>query len=188
MAAATNNKGDLPEGFVSPFKRVAQEDRFDDALASVAILTGKSLADVRKLAEQLGLPKTGPYWVDNDMVAKLLMNLGSLVASNYKEFASIDALPDVAILLVDYDETTEVGRHVVWHHIRGTKTQQAFHYVVPDRKPLFVSKVACPNIERRPFSLRSHRPNGQGFDFPERKRQSDHFCDERHPWFLKSAS
>ena len=130
MAAATNNKGALPEGFVSPFKRVPQEDRFDDALACVAILTGKSLADVRKLAEQLGLPKTGPYWVDNDMVAKLLMNLGSLVASNYKEFASIDALPDVAILLVDYDETTEVGRHVVWHHIRGTKTQQAFHYVI----------------------------------------------------------
>jgi hypothetical protein len=129
--AASSNKGALPDGFVSPFKRVPQEDRFDDALASVAsILGGKSLADVRKLAEQLGLPKTGPYWVDNDMIAKLLMNLGSLVASNYKEVTSVSALPDVAILLVDYDENTEVGRHVVFHHIRGTKDQQAFSYVI----------------------------------------------------------
>jgi hypothetical protein len=128
--AASNGKGALPEGFVSPFKRVPQEDRFDDALACVAILTGKSLAEVRKLAEQLGLPKTGPYWVDENMFAKLLINLGGLVASKYKEVTSVDALPYVAILLVDYDENTEVGRHVVWHHVKGTKEQPAFHYVI----------------------------------------------------------
>jgi hypothetical protein len=128
--ATTNNKGALPEGFVSPFKRVAQEDRFDDALASVAILTSKSLAEVRKQAEQYGLPKTGPYWLDIDMIAKLLMNLGGLVATDYKEVTSIDALPDVAILLVQWDARTEVGRHVVFHHIRGSKDQAAFHYVV----------------------------------------------------------
>jgi hypothetical protein len=58
------------------------------------------------------------------------MNLGGLVATDYKEVTSIAALPDVAILLVDYDAKTEVGRHVVWHHIRGSKDQVAFHYVV----------------------------------------------------------
>jgi len=128
--ASTNTKGALPAGFTSPFKLVAQIDRFDDLLACVAILTGKPMADVRKLAEQFGLPKTGPYWVDHVMTAKLLMNLGNLVATSYKEFTSFAALPDVAILLVDYSETTEIGRNLIWHHIRGTKEQQAFSYVI----------------------------------------------------------
>ena len=128
--ASTNTKGALPAGFTPPFKLIPQLDRFDDLLACVAILTGKSLADVRKQAEQFGLPKTGPYWVDIDMTAKLLMNLGSLVATNYKECPSLAALPDVAILLIDYDEDTEIGRHVIWHHIRGTKDQPAFSYVI----------------------------------------------------------
>lgn len=128
--ASTNTKGALPPGFTPPFTLIVQQDRFDDLLACVAILTGKSMADVRKQAEQFGLPKTGPYWVDNVMTAKLLMNLGSLVGTSYKEFTSFAALPDVAILLIDYDKDTEIGRHVVWHHIRGTKDQQAFSYVI----------------------------------------------------------
>ena len=128
--ASTNTKGALPAGFTPPFKLIPQLDRSDDLLACVAILTGKSLADVRKQAEQFGLPKTGPYWVDIDMTAKLLMNLGNLVATKYKEFTSFAALPDVAILLIDYDEDTEIGRHVIWHHIRGTKDQQALSYVI----------------------------------------------------------
>ncbi|WP_395057137.1 hypothetical protein [Polaromonas sp.] len=128
--ASTNSKGALPTGFTSPFTLILQQDRFDDLLVCAAILTGRPMADVRKLAEQFGLPKTGPYWVDNVMTAKLLMNLGSLVATSYKEFTSFAALPDVAILLVDYSETTEIGRHVIWHHIRGTKEQQAFSYVI----------------------------------------------------------
>lgn len=128
--ASTNAKGALPTGFTSPFKLSPQQDRFDDLIVCVSIVTAKSMSDVRKLAEQFGLPKTGPYWVDNDMTAKLLINLGNLVATKYKEFTSFDALPDVALLLVDYDEATEVGRHVIWHHIRGTKDQQAFSYVI----------------------------------------------------------
>lgn len=128
--ASTNTKGALPAGFIPPFKLIPQQDRFDDLLACVAMLSGKSLADVRKQAEHFGLPKTGPYWVGIDMTAKLLMNLGGLVATGYKEFTSFAALPDVAILLIDYDEATEIGRHVIWHHIRGTKDQQSFSYVI----------------------------------------------------------
>ena len=128
--ATTNIKGLLPAGFTSPFQRVPQEERFDDALAVVATLTGKTLADVRKQAEQYGLPKTGPYWVDGDLIAKLVMNIGGLVASNYKEFTSVAALSEVAILLVEYDESTELGRHVLFHHIRGGKDQAAFNYVI----------------------------------------------------------
>lgn len=127
--AAAKVIGQLPAGFVSPFKRVAMEERIDDSLACVATLTGQSLADIKKLAVQLGFPKHGPAWVGPDLIVKLL-NQYDLVASDYKDVASIDALPDVAILLVDYDPKTEIGRHVVWHHLRGKPEREAFHYLI----------------------------------------------------------
>jgi len=105
------------------------EERIDDSLACVATLTGQSLADIKKLAVQLGFPKHGPAWVGPDLIAKLLNQYG-LIASDYKDVASIDALPDLAILLVDYDAKTEIGRHVVWHHLRGKPEREAFHYLI----------------------------------------------------------
>jgi hypothetical protein len=129
MASKAVNTG-LPEGFVSPFKRVEMRERMDDSLACIATLTGRTLDDVTKLAIEFGLPPYGPCFVDEDMIAKLLMNLGNLVATKYKDFVSIDALPDVAILLVDYDEDTEIGRHVVWHHVRGSKDRPSFRYIL----------------------------------------------------------
>lgn len=127
--AAAKPTGQLPAGFVSPFKRVAMEERIDDSLACVATLTGQSLADIKKLAIQLGYPKHGPAWVGPDLIAKLL-NQYDLIASDYQDVASIAALPDVAILLVDYDPKTEIGRHVIWHHLRGKPEREAFHYLI----------------------------------------------------------
>lgn len=128
MATIKPNNG-LPPGYVSPFKRVEMEERIDDALACVAILTKQSLADIKKLAFQHGFPEHGPAWVNDPLIAKLLYQLG-LVGSEYKQVDSISALPDVAILLSAYSQVTEIGRHVVWHHVRGTPELAAFHYVI----------------------------------------------------------
>lgn len=122
--------GQIPSGFVSPFNRVQMEERADDALSCIAILTGRTLAEVNKMAVTLGYPAHGPAWVDISLIAKLLFNLSNLVASDYKDFVSLDAMPDVAILMVDYKEDTDIGRHVVWHHVRGTAAQPAFSYVI----------------------------------------------------------
>lgn len=48
-AATTSSK--IPEGFVSPFKRVEMEPnvRFDDGLCCVAMLTGQPLDVIKKL-------------------------------------------------------------------------------------------------------------------------------------------
>jgi len=129
MASKPVNSG-LRQGFEPPFKRVQMEERMDDSLACIATLTGRPLEEVKKLAFDMGLPKNGPCYVTEDMIAKLLMKAGNLVGSKYKDFEKVDLLPDVAILLVDYDEETEIGRHVVWHHVRGTKEQQSFHYII----------------------------------------------------------
>lgn len=129
MATIKNNNGQLPAGYVSPFKRVEMEERIDDALACVAILTNQSLADIKKLAFQHGFPEHGPAWVGDTLIAKLLYQHG-LVGSEYKQVDSLSAMPDVAILLANYNPSTEIGRNVGWHHVRGTPDQAAFHYVI----------------------------------------------------------
>lgn len=129
MASKKVNKG-LPELFTSPFARVQMKERIDDSLACIATLTNRTLEDVTKMAIDFGLPANGPCFVNEDMIAKLLMKAGGLVATKYKEVDSIDALPYVAILLVEYSEETEIGRHVVWHHVKGVKDVPSFHYVI----------------------------------------------------------
>jgi hypothetical protein len=129
MASKPINTG-LPQGFQSPFKRVQMAATMDDSMACISTLTGRNLEEVMKMAAEMGLPQHGPYYVSEDMIAKLLMKAGGLVGSKYKEFDEFDLLPDVAILLVDYDEETEIGRHVVWHHVRGTPEQPSFHYAI----------------------------------------------------------
>lgn len=122
--------GKIPDGFTSPFKRVQMEERNDDALACIAILSGRSLAEVTALAVQAGYPKEGPAYVHQALILKILNSLG-LKGSAYEPFTSLDVLPDVAILAVDYQgDITDVSRHVVWHHVRGTAEQQAFSYVI----------------------------------------------------------
>lgn len=129
MASKQINSG-LPQGFKSPFNRVPMKERMDDSIACVSTVANRSLEEVTKMAFDMGLPQHGPCYVTHDMIARLLMKAGNLVGSKYKEFEKFDLLPDVAILLIDYDEDTEIGRHVVWHHVRGTPEQPAFHYVI----------------------------------------------------------
>ena len=107
--------------FQPAFKRVAQQDRHDDTLAVIAMLTGKTLDAIFRQAEGLGLPKIGPFqaWIDGDMIAKLLAGNG-LVATVWKECANYKDLPEIAIVMVDYDADWEVGRCVLYH--RGTSS------------------------------------------------------------------
>jgi hypothetical protein len=129
MATKSMSGGKMPEGFTSPFKRVPMEERNDDALACIATLSGRTLADVTKVAVSLGYPERGPAWVDNQLITRVLNALG-LIGGEYQEAPSIDALPYVAILMVDYDPKTEIGRHVVWHHVKGSANTPSWSYVV----------------------------------------------------------
>lgn len=111
-----------PTGFNPFFKRVSQgDDRHADIFAVCAMLTNKSLADIQRQAETLGVPKSGPYYpfLDGDMIAKILIEHG-LVATVWKESFHFDELPDVAIAMVSYDSTVESGRCVLFHRQRMT--------------------------------------------------------------------
>ena len=117
--------------FQPSFKRVAQQGRHDDTFAVLAMLTGKAMDAIFRQAEELGLPKIGPFhaWIDGDMIAKLLAGNG-LVATVWKECANYKDLPEVAIVMVDYDADWEVGRCVLYHRGSSSDGKTAQPYVV----------------------------------------------------------
>lgn len=88
MASTPATNTAAPAASFKPFFQcISQgEDRHADVLACCAMLCNKSLADIFKHAETLGLPKVGPYWLyaDGDFIARLLAAHG-LVATVWKE-------------------------------------------------------------------------------------------------------
>ena len=118
-------------GFQPAFKPVTTRDRHACALASVAIIAGTTLEDVWKTAEELGLPKTGPYnhMIDGDFLAALFAKY-SLVATVWKECTKISQLPDCCLALVDYDAEWEVGRHVVIHRAKASHDAKMVIYAI----------------------------------------------------------
>lgn len=97
------------------FKRVQQEVDHDCAFACIAMIASKSLDDVIKVAiDKFGHPANGPYYITEEMINKILAHYG-FVSTIYKEVETglID-IHNVAIVMVDYDPETEIGRHAVF--------------------------------------------------------------------------
>jgi hypothetical protein len=127
---ASTTSGQLPNGFVSPFKRVQQTCRTECAFACCAMVCGKTLEEVQKMAVTLGYPKHGPAWIENDLIAKIIFNLSELKASQFSDFISIAALPDVCFLMVDYVESIDSGRYVHFQHCRASDRHPSLSYVI----------------------------------------------------------
>ena len=126
-APTQNGNGKLPAA--SPFTRIPMQGTHDDLLACAAVLCGKTIEEVKKMAVTLGMRANGPFFLDEKLLRKILFNLSNLAVSDYKDFKSIAALPDVCVLCVDYDKD-ETCRHVIYHHVRGTPDLPAFSYVI----------------------------------------------------------
>jgi hypothetical protein len=106
--------------FQPAFNRVAQSQDCDCAFACIAMVSNKTLADVKQAAvSQFKFPRNGLYWIGEELICKLFASFG-YVATIYKETTVIADLPDVAILMVDYDPETEIGRHVLFYRQRGS--------------------------------------------------------------------
>ncbi|WP_157497408.1 hypothetical protein [Diaphorobacter sp. J5-51] len=133
MASTPATNTAAPAASFKPFfQRISQgDDRHADVLACCAMLCNKSLADIFKQAETLGLPKVGPYWLyaDGDFIARLLAAHG-LVATVWKEAKSYNDLSEVSLALVSYDESYEVGRAVIYHRNTSADAKTAQPYVV----------------------------------------------------------
>lgn len=118
-------------GFQPAFKPVTTQDRHACALAAVATVASVPLDDVWRKAEELGLPKTGPYnhVIDGDFLAALLAKFG-WVAKVWHEVDKISQLPDLSIAMISYDPAWEVGRHVVIHRAKASHDAKMVVYAI----------------------------------------------------------
>lgn len=79
-------------------KLVTQETLTDCGLACVAMVSGQSLATVRKVAiKELGYPKDGPYTTTHENLFKLLAHFG-IGHGKKAPFKSLAAMPPLAIM------------------------------------------------------------------------------------------
>lgn len=79
-------------------KLVTQETLTDCGLACVAMVSGQSLASVRKVAiKELGYPKDGPYTTTHENLFKLLAHFG-ISHGKKAPFKSLAAMPSLAIM------------------------------------------------------------------------------------------
>jgi hypothetical protein len=106
-------------GFEPAFRRVQQASDFDCAFAVVAMIANTTLEAVRGVAiARFHHPAHGPYWITGELIANLLEHFG-YETGMYEEPASVADIPDLAIAVVDYDEFTNLGRHVLFHRARA---------------------------------------------------------------------
>ncbi|WP_186308662.1 hypothetical protein [Paraburkholderia sp. BCC1885] len=107
-------------GFVPAFRRVQQSGDFDSSLAVIAMICGTTLEAVRNVAiERFRHPARGPYWITGEFIAQVLAHYG-YDTGMYEEPSSVSDIPDLAIALVDYDDCTNLGRHVLFHRARAS--------------------------------------------------------------------
>jgi hypothetical protein len=129
LASGTTAETGLPAGFMSPFTRVEMQPniRIDDGLCCIAMVTNQSLETITKAAHRNGLPLNGPTWIYGNQLIAILREYG--FHAEEKECPTIDALPDVAFIMAEYNPATQFGRWVLWHHVRSTEKTPSFHYI-----------------------------------------------------------
>ena len=152
----------IGKDLTSPFRRIQQTERLDDTFACTAMVVRKPLTEVAEAAYRLGYPKHGPAIASETLIAKLIMELGQMVPSKYLDFHTWEALPDVAIVYVDYDETMEIGRHILWHHVRASGPQTALSYVIDPAHWIKPEQGGTTELKRyRPGWYIEIRPTGK---------------------------
>ena len=126
MTAANTNT----LAFQPAFTRVQQTEYNDCAFACIAMLAGKTIAEVRQVAiEKFQHPQSGPYWLDEAIISKLLTHYG-WVGTVYKASTGIASLPDIALGMCEYSEETEIGRHVLFHRFTPQGAKQPVEYII----------------------------------------------------------
>ncbi|TAM51512.1 MAG: hypothetical protein EPN57_17250 [Paraburkholderia sp.] len=109
-----------PTTFTPAFPFVAQTNDFDDIWSCCAMISGKTIEQVREIAiSKLRHPERGPYYYGESQIAALLAQLG-LVATVYKQISKVSDIPDLALILIEFHEDMQVGRHILFHRARGS--------------------------------------------------------------------
>jgi hypothetical protein len=133
MAAIPASATNTAQAIQPVFKRVQQACDHCCAFACIAIITNKSLAEVIQVAiDHFDHPAHGPYWIPGeDLIAKLFAHFG-FVSTVWKEVTKgLVDLPDVAIVMTEYREEEELGRHVVFVRDQSNQKQIKEYMIDP---------------------------------------------------------
>jgi hypothetical protein len=162
------SSGQLPTG-KSPFTRVAQLGTHDDLLGCAATLCGKTMEEVKKMAVTLGMKANGPFYLDEGLFRKILFNLSNFAVSEYKDFTTVEALPPLCVLMVDFATQAEgdVFRHVVFHHVKASPEFPSLSYVIDvapwvDAKQQVTTDLSHLKMEPAWYLEITQRPNPAG--------------------------
>ncbi len=94
---------------------VIQEETTGCGIASVANILGKSYADMKAVANGMGIYATDEsLWSDTDYVRRLLAAEGVVTSAAEIPFESWEALPDLALLSIKHHQ--EDGKNF-WHWV-----------------------------------------------------------------------
>ncbi|HTM08157.1 MAG TPA: cysteine peptidase family C39 domain-containing protein [Verrucomicrobiae bacterium] len=103
-------------------KIISQEDETGCALACVAMVAGKTYAEVKQTAAQLGIKvKDKKLYSETKYVRRLLSRFGIQASDVEKPFVGWGALPDTALLSIKYHR--ENSRNV-WHWVAFERKQE----------------------------------------------------------------
>lgn len=98
-----------------PFEVIIQEQETGCGLASVANLVGCSYAEVKAVANSLGIfAEDQALWSDTGYVRKLLKHFGMRCSALETPFTQWEALPDLALLATKYHKDN--GKYF-WHWV-----------------------------------------------------------------------
>ncbi len=138
--ATTSTANGTASAYRALFNRVAQNELkepycadFMGELACLASIIGITLEQMREFAiKNHKLPRHGAFWVTEGLMQKLLAAHG-WKATEWKEVLTpLSGLPDIAILLIDYDEETEIGRPVIYQRAASKDNPKGFVETVID--------------------------------------------------------
>lgn len=119
-----------PTEFTPAFNYVAQTTDFDDIFAIAAMISGKTIQEIRELAiAKIRHPVHGPYFYGEVQIASLFAQLG-YVATTYREGTRVSAVPDVALILIDNNPEMEVGRHILFHRAKASHAPEKIEYAI----------------------------------------------------------
>lgn len=97
-------------------RRVVQQDSTGCGIACVAMLAGKTYVQVRKLAlEILSLEEGDPFYTGTKDLVSLGERYNLKIGVRRRKFKAFEALPDKAILAINYKQNTDTWHWVVFH-------------------------------------------------------------------------
>jgi len=97
-------------------RRVIQRDITGCGLACIAMLSGKSYSEVRKKAmDKLGFEDHGVFYTNTSQLVSLGREFSLNLGKRRRKFKGYDALPNIAILAINYREKSDTWHWVIYH-------------------------------------------------------------------------